>query len=67
MSLAGPLNDLWCFQSQGFLWDQIVSTGDVPSPRMRFGSTSFYDENNVLQFAVIGGVTLSGVDNYLYM
>ncbi|CAG9320205.1 unnamed protein product [Blepharisma stoltei] len=34
---------------------------------MRFGYTSFYDENNTLLFAVLGGVTLTGIDNTLYI
>ncbi|CAG9320198.1 unnamed protein product [Blepharisma stoltei] len=67
MSLTGPINDLWCFQTKGFLWNQITTSGDAPTPRMRFGYTSFYDKNNVLQFVVFGGVTISGVDSNLYI
>ncbi|CAG9319092.1 unnamed protein product [Blepharisma stoltei] len=67
MSINGPLNDLWCFQIQGFLWSKIKTTGDIPSPRIKFGYTSFYDDNNKLQFALLGGVTMEGLDDNLYI
>ncbi|CAG9320207.1 unnamed protein product [Blepharisma stoltei] len=66
MSVSGPLNDLWRFQVDGFLWTQIVTSGGIPSPRLKFGYCSF-TQNNILKFAVFGGLTMKGDDNNLFL
>ncbi|CAG9320212.1 unnamed protein product [Blepharisma stoltei] len=66
MSVSGPLNDLWRFQVDGFLWTQIITYGDIPSPRLKFGYTAF-TQDDILKFAVFGGLTMKGDDNGLYL
>ncbi|CAG9336307.1 unnamed protein product [Blepharisma stoltei] len=67
LSLTGPLNDLWCFQTRGILWYQIQASGDVPLPRLRFGFTSYQDRDGTLLFAIFGGLTVNDSDNNLYI
>ncbi|CAG9320210.1 unnamed protein product [Blepharisma stoltei] len=67
MSVSGPLNDLWRFQVEGFLWTQIITSGDIPTPRLKFGYSAFTQDDNILKFAVFGGLTMKGDDNNLYL
>ncbi|CAG9320199.1 unnamed protein product [Blepharisma stoltei] len=67
ISLAGPINDLWSFQADGFLWTKIETYGDIPLPRMRFGYTSYNDDYGNLQFAIFGGITGYGTDSNLFI
>ncbi|CAG9320203.1 RABEPK [Blepharisma stoltei] len=67
MSQSGPLNDLWCFQADGSLWEKVLTKGNIPPSRMRFGYDSYNDEYGNSIFAVFGGITGSGTDNSLYL
>lgn len=61
----GLINDLWEFDINEFSWTEI-QTKSPPKSRYNFACTS-YIEGNIEYFAVFGGATNFGEDNYLYM
>jgi len=57
----GPLQDLWCYKIDGLRvsvtqWYEVQTSGEIPSPRYRFGYTQA-KFNGTHYFFLFGGVT----------
>ena len=64
-SELGPSNDFWVYDFLNYKWLELY-TINPPSPRCRFGFTSFTDGTHEY-FVVFGGSLFDTIDNDLYM